>query len=344
MHDDIDIVDREACGLVTDTLSSRPASTFPVAAATAAVVRQVPRWRGALSVAVRLVTVCFLLTLIGLIAKQTAVLTSLSGALPLPLPSAPAPLPSAPVTYPLPLNRSQCPEGLQRGPPPSYEPYVADPTDEADEFTRPGLPLRQLSVDVVNTFRQQHAWSASTGVRGVVAYLSRLDDVPELTLSLQILAQTYLNDYDYPVAIFHEDFTQKIMQDVQAAVPRIFIYFVRIEFNIPSYIQKMINSGVPMTTWKKGKGFGYSHMCRFFAGAVFRLPFFDAFDYYFRMDTDSVCRGVANTAGSKASGDVMLRAAVCGHEYIYNKLTNDPDFVVVELFNASETYAQEHRH
>mmetsp|Transcript_27865 Transcript_27865/g.43921 ORF Transcript_27865/g.43921 Transcript_27865/m.43921 type:complete len:215 (-) Transcript_27865:33-677(-) len=32
-------------------------------------------------------------------------------------------------------------------------------------------------------------------------------------------------------------------------------------------------------------------MCRFFAGAAFMLPFFDEYDWYWRLDTDNMCSG-----------------------------------------------------
>ncbi|CAM9775056.1 unnamed protein product, partial [Choristocarpus tenellus] len=42
--------------------------------------------------------------------------------------------------------------------------------------------------------------------------------------------------------------------------------------------------------YSKRGNFGYFHMCRFFAGAGFKLPFFDDYDYYLRFDSDSRCQ------------------------------------------------------
>ncbi len=37
--------------------------------------------------------------------------------------------------------------------------------------------------------------------------------------------------------------------------------------------------------------FGYQHMCRFYSGSAFALPYFQSLDWYWRLDSDSSCVG-----------------------------------------------------
>lgn len=178
----------------------------------------------------------------------------------------------------------------------------------ADDFLSDDAPLRQLEVTSVHPTRAEYAWGPTTAQRAVLVYMctSDAEDVRDLTQSLAAIESSFVQHYDYPVAIFHEDYDRALMERVQAAAPLVFIYFVRIRFQLPKHLRPLEADGVrtvrhvipnpehptgfhehehglrPYVKRANKYPYGYQHMCRFFSGAGFMLPFFDAFDWYVR--------------------------------------------------------------
>ena len=175
----------------------------------------------------------------------------------------------------------------------------------ADDYESDDAPLRQLEVASVHPTRATYEWGPTTAQRGVLTYMCTSDpeDVRELMVSLAAIQASFVRHYDYPVAIFHEDYDRELMGRVQAAAPLVFIYFVKIRFQLPAHLRPLEAEGVrdvrhvipnpehatgfhehqhglrPYVKRAAKYPYGYQHMCRFFSGAGFLLPFFDAFDW-----------------------------------------------------------------
>ena len=104
------------------------------------------------------------------------------------------------------------------------------------------------------------------------------------------------HDSNYPVVIFHEDWTAEDMAVVEAnARSESPVYWQKIKLNeetLPSY---MDNREVALSFLRKVHpnhnvslpnpnlhGYGYRQMCRFFSGLIFHSPVLTEFDYYMR--------------------------------------------------------------
>jgi alpha 1,2-mannosyltransferase len=85
--------------------------------------------------------------------------------------------------------------------------------------------------------------------------------------SLALLKMYYLNRFPTPVLLFHEaGLTDDMKACLATAVP---VTFISMDF-----------SSYP-------NGTGYNHMCRFFAGEIFKHPALVEYAHYCRLDTDS---------------------------------------------------------
>jgi hypothetical protein len=106
-------------------------------------------------------------------------------------------------------------------------------------------------------------------VKGCFIYLVNHTEqaVADGVRSLALLQANYLDRFPTPVLLFHEAGLTDEMRTRLAASAQ--VTFVPVDF-----------SAYP-------NGTGYNHMCRFFAGEVFRQPALARFDYYCRLDTDS---------------------------------------------------------
>ena len=116
----------------------------------------------------------------------------------------------------------------------------------ADDYSSDDAPLRQLEVASVHPTRAAYEWGPTTAQRGVLVYMctSEPDDVRELMASLGAIQSSFIQTYDYPIAIFHEDYDRALMERVQAAAPLAFIYFVKIRFQLPKHMRPLEAEGV----------------------------------------------------------------------------------------------------
>ncbi|CAN0184440.1 unnamed protein product [Ascophyllum nodosum] len=197
---------------------------------------------------------------------------------------------------------------MQQGMPPYQEKDLYRCYDEMRKEYQFGTPLRQVGVVTVGGNKEVKA-----SPRGVVTLMStsRSDDIMNLKKALRALSKNFLRKHAYPVAIIHEDFSTHLMESLRGSVP-VPIHFVEVEFKLPDWMEPLSwiyplavkhFTGHPsskpvvgfhsdmhgMLPYVKRGSFGYFHMCRFFGGAGYMLPFFDDFDFYLRIDSDSVC-------------------------------------------------------
>ena len=79
------------------------------------------------------------------------------------------------------------------------------------------------------------------------------------------------------------------------------------------------------------QGRGYRIMCRFWAGLVWRLASMEQYDFYWRLDTDSVFL-------TPIQVDPFVRMVVGGCEYGYNRIKGENPHVSMGLFEAYERW------
>ena len=119
--------------------------------------------------------------------------------------------------------------------------------------------------------------------------------------SLALLRANYLLKFPVPVLLFHEaGLTDAMKARLSAEADAT---FVLVDFS--SYPQ----------------GTGYNHMCRFFAGEVFKHPALADFDYYCRLDTDSFIL-------APVAYDLFERAVQIGawYGFLNDEIVDNPSF------------------
>ena len=117
----------------------------------------------------------------------------------------------------------------------------------------------------------------------VIIYLSRKQDINDLKKSLKLLHKYFNKRFNYPIIIFHDDFSEEDKQILLREYSN--IKFEYIKFKIPSWIDK---------TKLYHKRLGYNHMCRFFSGELFKHSAIQNYDWYWRLDSDSYLRAHIN--------------------------------------------------
>ncbi|CAM9458015.1 unnamed protein product [Ectocarpus sp. 4 AP-2014] len=246
----------------------------------------------------------------------------------------------------------KCP-AMKQGTEPVPEEDVQSCYDEMRKEFVFGEPLRQLEVVTMGEKKL-----VKDSPRGVVTYMStsRTDDITALTQSLQTLSKSFLAQHPYPVAIIHEDFTTDLMKKIRGMVP-VPIHFVKVAFKLPDWMEPLSwiyplavkqFTGHPksepvvgyhsemrgLLPYVKRGGFGYFHMCRFFAGAGYMLPFFDDFDFYFRLDSDSLC--------ARPIPDHFSALEDAGADYAFGSTFLDYGGKTQGLWNFAEAYMRDH--
>lgn len=235
--------------------------------------------------------------------------------------------------------------------------HASSKQEVVEENSLFGTPLEQLEV---RTIKEEDP--PSTKHRGVIAVMcTSLDkDIKDLKGALKQIAGSFVNKHHYPVAVVHEDFSEKLMRQVQDAAPSVYLYFVKVRFKVPTHLQPHYHEGAKKTVmhwtghksstphvgyhthehglnpWNKRQGsypFGYQHMCRFYAGAGFLLPFFAAFDYYMRLDSDSSCTGNIEDVFDKLDRENL--------DYLWNMEKNEGGDVVEGLYHSAERFIKD---
>jgi hypothetical protein len=213
-------------------------------------------------------------------------------------------------------------------------------------------PLRQVNVTTFEKIGHPEGRNF-TGVI-VIMCSSVPRDVESLKSLLKRVDRMMLQSFSYPVAIFHENFTTEMMEDIANLVSAT-IHFVQIEFKIPANLEPISkyepilvkhwtnnHAAMPfrkfhthlhgLVYYNKRQSMGYYHMCRFFAGAGYKLPFFDQFDMVMRLDSDSDIVG--------RLPDYFQKMKEQNRRYLYSKEFIDGGDVTAGLWNFVQEYIQ----
>lgn len=108
--------------------------------------------------------------------------------------------------------------------------------------------------------------------------------------SLDLLQQNFLSQYPYPVVIGHEGLSFDTIEEITSHLPNNH-FFHKVNFKLPEYPENIL-SQIPEKFkghWDEGAYFsmGYRHMCRYFAGGIYKDPTFEKTKYLLRLDCDS---------------------------------------------------------
>lgn len=134
--------------------------------------------------------------------------------------------------------------------------------------------------------------------KNCIVYLVRStkDDIDGLNKSLELVSKNVLPfSENFDILLFHEDSLDSFLPDI-IKLPN--IKFHKIEFSVPDYPEEIKNNipefyphpthgNGPIAWGHPGFTLGYRHMCRFFAGEIFKNDILKDYDYYMRLDTDS---------------------------------------------------------
>jgi len=108
--------------------------------------------------------------------------------------------------------------------------------------------------------------------------------------SLDCLKVNFLNEYAYTVVFGHENLDETTKRYISHHAPKNH-YFYNINFKVPNYPESILKQ-IPTHFkghWDENAFFsiGYRHMCRLFAGDIYRHEFFSNVKYLLRIDCDS---------------------------------------------------------
>lgn len=154
--------------------------------------------------------------------------------------------------------------------------------------------------------------------------------------SIGLLVKNYLNKFPCDVICFHEkDFDKNEIKLIKDNV-KINIIFEEIEFNLPNYNQEILNQipeYFPHPDFPECQGFslGYRHMCRFFAGEVFKQKVLEKYEYIWRLDTDSFIL-------EEISNSVFIKMKDNDCDYGYINIQNDHEGVIKNLWDTCYEY------
>lgn len=122
---------------------------------------------------------------------------------------------------------------------------------------------------------------------------AQLKDIHNFRQSISLLYNNYLVKYpDCDIICFHEgNFPQEEIKILQDTFPLPLI-FQELSFKLPDYNADILNEipefvTHPLFPEAKGFGMGYRHMCRFYAGEIFKQDILQNYKYVWRLDTDS---------------------------------------------------------
>lgn len=168
--------------------------------------------------------------------------------------------------------------------------------------------------------------------KAVILYLARTSpkDIADLKESLRLLYVNFNQRFNYPVIIFHEDFSDGLMAEIRENA-KSSIGFEKIRFSMPDFLneKEILEYFGPAR-----HNIGYRHMCRFFGGLIFQHPALKGYDWYWRLDTDSFLMG-------KVNYDPFRYMQKKGYVYGYRIIIHESQEVIIGLWGAVKKYIQQ---
>jgi FkbM family methyltransferase len=161
--------------------------------------------------------------------------------------------------------------------------------------------------------------------------------IKRLQNSLKCLQKNFLNKYPYPVIFGHENIDESTKQLIRQHAPTNH-YFYNISFKIPDYSENILKQ-IPERFkghWDENAFFslGYRHMCRLFAGDIYKHDFFSNVKYLLRIDCDSYFT-------DNVSYDIFGKMLETKSYYGTVGVEYDMDYVVEGLQNSCKEFFKE---
>eukprot|EP01036_Dinobryon_divergens_P028902 gene28902-37919_t len=130
-------------------------------------------------------------------------------------------------------------------------------------------------------------------IKGVLYILTQRSRMKKMYVTMRLLYENFLSMYSqYPLVIFHDDYTSDDELLMKITFPNIKIHFIRITLSLPNvpfqFVGKIPDRTVCSPTTSS---IGYRHMCRFhaFLASKYLSEYgFDDFEYHWRLDDDSI--------------------------------------------------------
>lgn len=162
-------------------------------------------------------------------------------------------------------------------------------------------------------------------------------DISNFRQSIQLLYSNYYIFFPCDIICFYEDnFPEQELQYLKIVLSNMNVSFCKIQFDMPEYSVeqlKLIPEYFPHPDFPQAQGFsiGYRHMCRFFAGSIFKHPIIKQYKYLWRLDTDSFIQ-------SPITYNVFNKLKQNNSFYGYINIQNDHPGAVLNLWETSQQY------
>ena len=161
-------------------------------------------------------------------------------------------------------------------------------------------------------------------------------DINNFRQSLPLLHHHYLAKHNCEVICFYEkNFPKEEIEFLTDNSPAPLI-FQEVDFKMPNYAKDLLESipdFVPHPLFPQVPGFpmGYRHMCRFYAGEIFKQELLDDYEYVWRLDTDSFIL-------QAIEGNVFEDMSNANAVYGYINIQHDHPKMVKGLWELAATY------
>lgn len=150
--------------------------------------------------------------------------------------------------------------------------------------------------------------------------------------SIELLKLNFLENNNYPIYVFNEDVEEVFFEKLNLEFT-LKITSIKIKFELPDFLK---NKSVPEFIFVDGVPspftLGYRHMCRFYAGEMYKHQALQDTDYYLRLDNDSFFM-------SKVKYDIFNHMKNNNLTYGYNEITTDNPVVAKGLWEKALDYS-----
>lgn len=161
--------------------------------------------------------------------------------------------------------------------------------------------------------------------------------------SLWLLYENFIQDYPYPIIIFHEPaFTPHYQKRYRKMWPRqLNITFEQIEFSMPKTFPNFTDAAdleaLGLNPTNRRAFPGYNHMIHFFFKDIFQHPAVRGLEYYWRLDHDSMVQ-------SRVGVDMFRYMRDRGLRYGYRTVTTDALHVTNGMLAFFDKYRRDTSH
>ena len=116
-----------------------------------------------------------------------------------------------------------------------------------------------------------------------------------LDLTLSKLYDNFLKNFNYPVLIMYEDYTEEDLDYLKSKYSNIELIFEEINSKLPDFLDyNEVIENINKKPVKHWRDLGYRFMCYFYACEIFNHPVISKYKYYMRLDDDSFIESPIN--------------------------------------------------